>query len=364
MTLKSAKYRQSNGEQQATSNHGSLTTIMAGDNNDIVVSAKVDGIAGNSNSIQAASMGGRLMPAAVYEGGIPASVIIHENENPILIVAKEPGEAGNSITVKFSATLVPNQPLTVNVDGTAIDIIGATDSEGAAEFLGVVDAVAAINESEEASALVLAISYGDKFGDNFIPTSAEALTGGEDIEGLTFVRLGTDDTPNFSNVTTTGEELAALLTTDNLTASNADGNDGSGIVTAISRTSLSGGVDVEVEVTTSTSKFVGRISGIVTYNDDTYDQFAVHRDERGDISLNDAVSGNQAIVEIQDDNNWLEDMLDLVSSTLVLAPIGTALKTVNGASFVIGSAASYDDFLSSDLTAWWGSIIGNAQVTV
>jgi len=142
-------------------------------------------------------------------------------------------------------------------------------------------------------------------------------------------------------------------------------------------------------------KFIGRISGIIAYSDDTHDQFAAHRDERGNISVNDATSSNQAIVEVQDENSWLENMIDLVSSTLALTPSGTAAKVVTSASmhfsgrvsndnntwedfavqhdskvggFILnssgsgGTVAAYSSFLSADIKAWWGSMIGSANV--
>ena len=151
-------------------------------------------------------------------------------------------------------------------------------------------------------------------------------------------------------------------------------------------------------------KFVGRFSGIVTYSDDTHDQFAAHRDERGNISVNAGVndspnSSNQAIHEVQSDHNWLENMLALVSSTLALAPLGSAAKTVNGATlhfsgriartddtwedfavqydikadgeFVLNSSgdgsgsdvSAYTEFMAADLTAWFAALVGTAQVT-
>lgn len=149
-------------------------------------------------------------------------------------------------------------------------------------------------------------------------------------------------------------------------------------------------------------KFVGRISGIVTYNDDSFDQFAAHRDERGNVSVNEGVndspnSSNQAILELQTDNNWLENTLDLVSSTLALAPAGSAAKTVTGATihfsgrvaadddtwedfavqydvkaggeFILnssgtgGTVSAYDDFTGTILDNWLGALVGTANVT-
>lgn len=150
-------------------------------------------------------------------------------------------------------------------------------------------------------------------------------------------------------------------------------------------------------------KFVGRISGIVTYNDNTHDAFAAHRDERGLVSVNSGVgdspnSSNQAILEVQDENNWLEGMLDLVSEDLELSPAGTAAKVVTGAamhfsgriarnnntwedfavqyeikaggSFILnssgtgGTVSAYGEFVESVIENWLGAMIGTANVTV
>ena len=155
-------------------------------------------------------------------------------------------------------------------------------------------------------------------------------------------------------------------------------------------------------------EFVGRISGIVTYSDDTHDQFAAHRDARGNISVNEGIndtpnSSNEAILEVQAGNNWLEDMLALVSGTLSLAATGTATKTVTGmvahfsgrisrldntfedfavqydikagGEFILNSSgagvgggeagtdvSAYTEFLGADLTSWLEQLVGVGNV--
>jgi hypothetical protein len=157
-------------------------------------------------------------------------------------------------------------------------------------------------------------------------------------------------------------------------------------------------------------KFTGRFSGIVTYSDDSHDQFAAHLDEDGVISVNSGVSNtpnesNVAIVEVQggDPANALDTMLDLVSATLALSPTGTASKTVNsvsshfsgrvardngttedfavqydikaGGAFILnssgsgasstgsGDVAAYAEFVSATLTTWFESLVGVGNVT-
>lgn len=147
--------------------------------------------------------------------------------------------------------------------------------------------------------------------------------------------------------------------------------------------------------TNTMSKFVGRLSGIVSYSDGSHEQFAAHMDERGNISVNSGVSStynesNHALREVTTDNNDLESMLALVKNTLTFLPSGSATKTVNGlvaelsgriardndtwedfcvqytpqmgAMIVEGSgtgqtAGAYQEFRPADLTAWFESIM-------
>jgi hypothetical protein len=149
-------------------------------------------------------------------------------------------------------------------------------------------------------------------------------------------------------------------------------------------------------------RFVGRFSGIVTYNDDTHDQFAAHIDERGNISVNGlATDSNQPIVEVQAGHNWLENLLALVSGTLALSPAGGAVKTVTdatmnfsgrvsrtddtwedfavqydqkaGGQFILNSSGTggssptvtaYDEFSVTTLRNWFEALVGAGNVTV
>jgi hypothetical protein len=156
-------------------------------------------------------------------------------------------------------------------------------------------------------------------------------------------------------------------------------------------------------------RFVGRFSGIVTYSDDSHDQFAAHLDERGLISFNAGVGStpnesNTAIREVQGDatTNWLDDMLALVSATLMVSGQGTTAKTVTdatmhfsgriartddttedfavqydrkaGGEFILnssgsgssstgsGDVAAYSEWVGSTLTSWLESLVGTGNV--
>lgn len=95
-------------------------------------------------------------------------------------------------------------------------------------------------------------------------------------------------------------------------------------------------------------KFVGRISGIVTYDDDTHDQFAAHRDDQGNVSVNSGYGNspnesNQAVLELQADTTWLADTFALVSNTLSISGVGSTSKNVNGATIHFSGRVSRDD---------------------
>lgn len=152
--------------------------------------------------------------------------------------------------------------------------------------------------------------------------------------------------------------------------------------------------------------FVGRFSGIVTYSDNTHDQFAAHLDEHGNVSVNAGVNStpndsDTALAEVQS-NNWLDNMLALVSATLTLSPTSAATKTVTdatmhfsgrvtrtddtyedfavqydrkaGGEFVLnssglgaastgsGTVEAYAEFLGSTLTSWFEALVGTGNV--
>jgi len=106
-------------------------------------------------------------------------------------------------------------------------------------------------------------------------------------------------------------------------------------------------------------KFIGRFSGIISYSDNSSEQFAAHIDERGNVSVNSGDGNtpnesNQAILEVQTDNSWLEDMLALVTgviSPITLSPTGSASKTVTDAIMHFSGRIARDDDTSEDFAA-------------
>lgn len=90
-------------------------------------------------------------------------------------------------------------------------------------------------------------------------------------------------------------------------------------------------------------KVVARFAGIVAYNDNSHQQFAGHLDDKGNIALNSGAEGRQAVYRVQNDKNWLEDMLALLSGTVTLSPAAVAAKTVTDLTAEISGHVAFDD---------------------
>jgi hypothetical protein len=141
-------------------------------------------------------------------------------------------------------------------------------------------------------------------------------------------------------------------------------------------------------------KFSGRFSGTITYSDGTTDNFMATLDDRGTVSLN--IPGNniidsQAILEVQNHEQWLQNMLALVSSTLALNPDGTPRKTPTDATLhfsgrigrnnnttedfgvqyerkvgswtIMGSEDTYNEFPTQVIEDWIDNLVGTGNTT-
>jgi N-acetylglucosamine kinase-like BadF-type ATPase len=141
-----------------------------------------------------------------------------------------------------------------------------------------------------------------------------------------------------------------------------------------------------------TTKFTGNFYGTISYTDGTEDHFSASLDDRGIVTTNPDHNNNQAILEVQNSQTWLQDMLALISPTLTLNPLGTPRKTVNsaimtlmarigrvdgtwrgftvqyddrlGARVSAGDVTIYDEFEQDDIITWFGALVGEAQVTI
>lgn len=93
--------------------------------------------------------------------------------------------------------------------------------------------------------------------------------------------------------------------------------------------------------------FIGRISGVVTYTDGSNDTFAAHLDNLGNIVTNDLPysSSNRAVLELQSDEDWLENLLNILNDDLILTPdgIASASKIVSDAVIHITGRVARND---------------------
>ena len=105
-------------------------------------------------------------------------------------------------------------------------------------------------------------------------------------------------------------------------------------------------------------KFVGRISGVVSYSDNTSGSFAATRDERGNISSNSEILNEVNVAEIMASNDWLETMLSLVSTSLELVPTSTAAKTVTSAALHFSGRVSRDNQTWEDFSVSYDTKTG------
>lgn len=142
-------------------------------------------------------------------------------------------------------------------------------------------------------------------------------------------------------------------------------------------------------------KFVGRISGTVTYSDGSSGRFAAHIDERNNVSVNSGSENVSAILELQNSNSWLQDMMALVTGTtnpITLSPSGSPTKNVtdavlhfsglvardnnswvdfaaqyeikaDGEFLINGNNGAYEDFTDEVIIPWLSAVAGEGNVS-
>lgn len=85
------------------------------------------------------------------------------------------------------------------------------------------------------------------------------------------------------------------------------------------------------------SAFVGRLSGIVTFSDNSSEQFAVAVDDQGNISYNNSSESLDAVKQVGHANSWLQTMFTALATASASANhldqnsnAPTVSKTVTG----------------------------------
>jgi len=93
-------------------------------------------------------------------------------------------------------------------------------------------------------------------------------------------------------------------------------------------------------------------TGIVTYKTGQYDYFGVLLNESGDIILLDGGLGADAIAQVQNNNNWLQSMLDLLQTFVpVLSPDAGPNKEVTSLVAKIRGRVSRENGTTEDFIA-------------
>jgi hypothetical protein len=224
------------GKRGTAGQQATLLTAMTGTNNDLLIYSKRPHTTANQVKIQLANIG-NWVPLRVYDGGSPAFVTITPGAGtPFNLIAKVPGSKGNSITV----TLIDPGGTTSNL---TVSVVNQYDIQ---VFLGraanaitstAFNVVSAINLHTTANALVEA-SLAIASSGAVAAVAKTSLTGGADDPNLCFVQL---NTASNGSVNSTGRDLVAALAGSTLVgALNAPGNDGSGAVTVLGSTALTG----------------------------------------------------------------------------------------------------------------------------
>jgi len=145
-----------------------LTAFNAGTNNQITLGTDT----GISN----------LLGVGDNPDGAPASAILNPvgDNNNIVITAKHPGTAGNAISVALVDPTQNNSALVINLVGDTINVMLATDGAGAI-ISTAAEVIAAINSALVVKDLVSAANAADNDGTGVVTAiNATALTGGTD----------------------------------------------------------------------------------------------------------------------------------------------------------------------------------------
>jgi hypothetical protein len=112
-----------------------------------------------------------------------ATVTVGATNSKVMLTAVEEGAEGNAITITITDPPGNNVALSVDVDGTAIEVIAATDGSSAITSTAA-QVIAAINEDNDASQLVVAENGAASNGTGVVAAAAATpLTGGTDAAG-------------------------------------------------------------------------------------------------------------------------------------------------------------------------------------
>jgi len=230
-----------------------LSTDLVGDNNDLVFTSKLTGTAGDAITIKYDD----TTPTSVAEVKSSLSTDLVGDNNDIVYTSKLTGTAGDAITVAYLDPSMESQSLDVVVTGTAIEVYLATNDQNGGEIISTAYEIkTAIANLPAAHALVGTADKAGNDGSGVVTAMTEtALAGGVDavVTATTVTVTDTDivvglakDTSNV--ITSTGTQVKTTIEATPAAhalvgVANKAANDGSGVVTVMAETALTGGVD-------------------------------------------------------------------------------------------------------------------------
>lgn len=229
-----------------------LSTDLVGENNDLTFTAKAIGVLGDEVSVKYTNPG-----TAVAEVKSSLSTNLAGDNNDLVYTSKLEGVLGDDITVAYIDPSAESQSLSIVVTGTDIVVNLATNDQNGGEITTTADDIsAAIASDVDANALVSVADKADNNGEGVVTAMAEtALTGGAD-EVSRPLMVEVDETDinvilemNTSDqIVTTANDIITLIEGDDdakaLVDVEAKGEEtGEGVVTALAKTQLAGGVD-------------------------------------------------------------------------------------------------------------------------
>lgn len=229
-----------------TQTAASHSTAFTGTNNDITFSSTQRGKAGNNTRIRFVdpSADGATLSVSVTNDDITVSLGTADDtaatlatnltgtNNDLTYTAVADGAAGNDVTVAYVDPAGNDQALDVNVTGTDIVVSLATGPAGAITSTAS-DVRTAVLAEGAAAALVSVANKAGNDGTGVVTALTEtSLAGGFDGGDISSTAAEVVDALN-------GDTDAAEL----IVASNKSGNDGTGVVEAFAYAPLTGGAD-------------------------------------------------------------------------------------------------------------------------
>lgn len=227
----------------------SLSTDLVGDNNDLVYTSKLTGAAGDAITVKYDD----TTPTSVAEVKSSLSTDLAGDNNDLVYTSKLTGVAGDAITIAY---IDPAQVGALSIVVTGTDIVVNLAHDGIAITTIADDISAAIALDVDANALVGVADKAANDGSGLVTAMEKtALSGGVDpvvtetsvsVNGTEIVVGLAKNTSN--EITSTATQIkTAIETTPAAYAlvgvANKAGNDGNGVVTAMEKTALTGGVN-------------------------------------------------------------------------------------------------------------------------